>query len=69
MRLALTLTIILCTAYYGLLLLGAFAGPWLGQVVFGSVPLSFVLGFCFIVGTFALTVIYAVRANAAEARA
>ena len=69
MRLALALTIVLCIAYYGLLLLGAFAGPLLGRTVFGSVPLSFVLGFCFIVGTFALTVTYAVLANAAEARA
>lgn len=69
MRLAVTLTIILCAAFYGLLLLGAFAGPWLGQRVVGSIPLSFVLGVAYIIGAFALTTFYAWRANAAETRA
>ncbi len=66
MSFSVVLTLILCVAFYGLLLLGAFAGPLLGTIVFGAVPLSVVLGFCFIVGTFVLTTIYALHANASE---
>ena len=68
MSLPVILTLILCAAFYGLLLLGAFAGKLLGTIVFGAVPLSVVLGFCFIVGTFVLTAIYALHANASEPR-
>ena len=68
MRISLGLTAIVMVAFFGLLLLGAFAGPLLATPVWGAVPLSFVLGFAFIVGVVLLTGLYAWGCNAAETR-
>lgn len=68
MRRNVVFTAVTCVAYYGLLLLGAFATPLLARPVFGAVPLSFVLGAGFIAGVVLLSVLYAWLANAAEPR-
>ena len=69
MRLSITLTIVIAVAYYGLQLLGAFDGSLLARPVYGAIPMSFLLGFLFIVGSVLLTALYAWIANLSEPRA
>ena len=66
-RLRLQLFAILVIAYFGFLLLGAFAQGVLAIPVFGPIPLSFVFGLVLIVGSIVLTGIYALAANRADA--
>jgi uncharacterized membrane protein (DUF485 family) len=67
-RVRLQLTAILMVAYFGFLLLGAFAQPTLAVPVYGPVPLSFVLGLLLIIGSIALTGLYALAANRDDAQ-
>jgi uncharacterized membrane protein (DUF485 family) len=61
--LRLQLSAILIVCYFGFLLLGAFAQPLLATPVYGPIPLAFLLGLILIVGSVALTGIYALAAN------
>ncbi len=63
----LTLTAILGVAYFGFLLLGAFAQPLLATAIYGPIPLGFLLGLVLILGSIAITGVYAIFANRAEA--
>lgn len=67
-RLGLVLTAITLVAFFGFLLMAAFAPSTLAQPVFGAVPLSFVLTAGLIVGAVVLTGVYVFRANAMEGR-
>lgn len=66
MRLPVILTIVVAVAFYGLLLLGAFAGRLLATPIIGHIPLSFILGWGFIIGIVLVTALYAAHANRAE---
>lgn len=67
-RLRLQLTAILAVVYFGFLLLGAFAQPLLATPIYGPIPLAFLLGLILILGSIALTGIYALAANRDDAR-
>ena len=66
--LARLLAVSVAVMFYGLLTLLAFEGPLMLIPVFGSVPLSIVLGVLFIVLAVGSTWLYAWRARAAEPR-
>jgi uncharacterized membrane protein (DUF485 family) len=66
-RLRLRLTAVLMLYYFGFLLLGAFAQPLLATPLYGPIPLSFLLGLILILGSVALTGLYALAANRDDA--
>jgi len=65
-RLRLYLTVILAIAYFGFLLLGAFAQTLLATPVYGAIPLAFLLGLILILTSIVLTGLYALAANRDE---
>jgi uncharacterized membrane protein (DUF485 family) len=65
-RLRIQLSAILVIYYFGFLLLAAFAQPLLATPLYGPIPLSFLLGLILILGSAALTGIYASAANKAD---
>jgi uncharacterized membrane protein (DUF485 family) len=66
--LARLLAVFVAFLFYGLLALLAFDGPQMLTPIFGSVPLSILLGMAFIFLAVGSTWLYAWRAGAAEGR-
>jgi uncharacterized membrane protein (DUF485 family) len=63
------LAVLVAVAYYGFLMVGAFAPSMLAQPAIGHVPWSFVAGAGLLVGAVFTTGLYVLVANAADRRA
>jgi uncharacterized membrane protein (DUF485 family) len=67
-RLGAALAVLVAIAYYGFLLIGAYAPGLLARSAIGHVPWSFVLGAGLLIGAVAATGCYVVVANRTERR-
>ncbi len=67
-RIGLILTLLVLVAFFGFIILGAYAPGVLAQPAIGAVPLSFVLTAALILGAILLTGLYVWFVNAAETR-